>query len=110
VHSDAAGITHHQWRESVAKVEEKLNSISTPSTITASATTNRQRTKTNRTWTYAEKGTETAASASASASASTATSTSTTTNSAGASPLAMLDFGSDIEQEPETEMRGIKRK
>jgi hypothetical protein len=104
VHSDAAGITQHQWLESVAKVEEKLNSISTPSTIEASATTNRQGPETNQTGPYAEKETETAASA------STATSTSTATSSAGTSPLTMIDFGSDIEQEPETEIRGRKRK
>jgi hypothetical protein len=110
VHSDAAGITQHQWRESVAKVEENLNSISAPSTISSSATTNRQRPKNKQTWTYAEKETETAASASATATSSALTATSSATNSAGTSPLTMLDFGSDIEQEPETEMRGRKRK
>jgi hypothetical protein len=114
VHSDAAGITQHQWRESVAKVENKLNSISTPSTITASATTNRQRPEIKRTGTYAEKEREReiAASETASASSSTAASTSASraTNSAGTSPLTMLDFGSDIEQEPETEIRGRNEK
>jgi hypothetical protein len=106
MHSDAAGITQHQWRESVAKVEDKLNSIITPSTITASATTNRQRPEIDRIGTYAEKERETAASATASAS----TAASRATNSAGTSPLTMLDFGSDIEQEPETETRGRNEK
>jgi hypothetical protein len=99
VHSDAAGITQHKWRESIAKVEDKLNSISTPSTITASATRNRQRPEINRTGTYAEKEREretTTAPATPSASTAASTAASRATNSAGTSPLTMLDFGSDI--------------
>jgi hypothetical protein len=35
IHSDAIGLTQHIWRASVAKVDAKLDSLSTPSIITA---------------------------------------------------------------------------
>jgi hypothetical protein len=36
IHSDAIGLTQHMWRESVAKVDTKLDSLSTPIMLTAS--------------------------------------------------------------------------
>jgi hypothetical protein len=36
IHSDATGLTQHMWRESVAKVDAKLDSLSTPSTLAPS--------------------------------------------------------------------------
>jgi hypothetical protein len=36
IHSDAIGLTQQMWRESVAKVDAKLDRLSTPSTLTAS--------------------------------------------------------------------------
>jgi hypothetical protein len=36
IHRDAIGLTQHMWRESVAKVDAKLESLSTPNTLAQS--------------------------------------------------------------------------
>jgi hypothetical protein len=39
IHSDAIGLTQHMWRDSVAKLDAKLDSLSTPSTLAPSTLT-----------------------------------------------------------------------
>jgi hypothetical protein len=94
VHSDTSGVTKHQLRESVAKVETNLNNIRTTSLIYATTSQSRNDTTT----------------------ASTTTTTTTTTTDktkstrATFSPLTMIDFGSNIETDSTTESKGRKRK
>jgi hypothetical protein len=90
VHSDASGITQHQWQESVAKVGTKLNNITTTSLISVTTSQSRNDTPT--------------------ASATTATTDRTKSARTTLSPLTMIDFGRDIETDSATESKGKKRK